>query len=252
MHCKREPHGTVNRLNTARIPLCLPPQVKTPFLYTLGLSRYAEIYLGLEAVWLAEIGDPIRWIGNISGDSDPEDYSNSKERIQAALRLVYLPELMRTKRFETDFLILRSLDPQLAGLDRGDKNAGSEFRRYIEKHIPAKPHLLVAYIWIMYQALFNGGLFIRMQLLKAGPEFWGLPTRTMNPAVFPAPLSFWQVDGEETVKSDFRSRIIKADKLLTEPERKEILQEAVGIFHRCELITLQLDEDVHVKVKLEQ
>ena len=214
----REPHGKVNRLNTARIPLCLPPEAKTPLLYALGLSRYAEIYLGLEKVWLAEIGDPLHWI---EGPSDTLDsYASDKDRIQAVLRLIYLPELLRTKRFEADLLALQSLDPHIAGLVTGEENAGTEVRQYIEEDLSARPHLLVAYIWVMYQALFNGGRFIRMQLLKAGPEFWGLSAKTMNPAAFPAPLSFWHVDTDEAIKTSFRTRVNMADKLLTETERE--------------------------------
>ena len=100
----------------------------------------------------------------------------------------------------------------------------------------------------MYQALFNGGLFIRMQLLKAGPEFWGMSAKTMNPAALPATLSFWHVDAEESTKTSFRSRMNMADKLLTEAEREEIMQEAVEILCRCELITLQLDADIRARM----
>ncbi|PWY61658.1 heme-binding peroxidase [Aspergillus eucalypticola CBS 122712] len=242
----KEPHGKVNHLNTARIPLCLPPEARTPLLYTLGLLRYAEIYLGLEKVWLAEIGDPIHWIQGTSDNMDPN--TSGRERIQTVLRLLYLPELLRTKRFEADFLALQSLDPNISSLGAGKVTAGSQFRQYIEEDLPTKPHLLVAYIWIMYQALFNGGRFIRMQLLKAGPEFWGLSARSMNTAALPVPLSFWHVDEEEVIKASFRSRLNMADKLLTETEREEIIQEAVEILRRCELITLQLDADVHVEM----
>ncbi|KAI9371583.1 heme-binding peroxidase [Aspergillus egyptiacus] len=243
----KEQHGKVNRLNTARIPLCLPPETKTPLLYALGLSRYAEIYLGLEKTWLAEIGDPIEWIEGTRDNLD--SFASSKERIQAILRLIYLPELLRTKRFEADLLALQSLDPDIsAGLGTGRENAGRKFRQYIEEDIAMKPHLLVAYIWVMYQALFNGGRFIRMQLLKAGPEFWGLSAKTMDPTAFPAPLSFWNVDRDESIKTSFRSRVNMADKLLTEAEREEIMQEAVEILCRCELITLQLEDDVRARM----
>ncbi|KAJ5860954.1 uncharacterized protein N7529_008264 [Penicillium soppii] len=238
----KEPHGVVNRLNTARIPLCLPPLVQAPTLYTLGLSRYTEIYLGLEEIWHAQIGDFADWAGNIS--EDPSSYGSDAERVQAVLRLIYIPELLRTRRVEADFEALKLLDPSIAKLDMGKENAGSEFRRYMKEHIPAKPHLLVVYVWIMYQALFNGGRFIRLQLLKAGPEFWGLSPREMDPTAFPPPLSFWCVEEGEVVQAKFRNSVLKADKLLTETEREEILDESREIFRRCELITHQLDEDV--------
>ncbi|EFY84728.1 hypothetical protein J3459_018214 [Metarhizium acridum] len=237
----REVHGKVNRLNTARIPLCLPPRAKSPAIYALGLARYAEIFLGLEKVWHAQIGDASEWMGNIS--DEPSSYKSDKERVQAALRMIYLPELLRTRHLQADFAALKLLDPEMAGLDSEQGHAGSEIRKHIEECVSGKPHLLVAYVWIMYQALFNGGRFIRAQLLKAGPEFWGLPADEADLTAFPPPLSFWRVEEDEFVKARFRDCVVTADRLLTEPERQEIFDEAVGIFRRCELITLQLDDD---------
>ncbi|KHN97521.1 heme-binding peroxidase [Metarhizium album ARSEF 1941] len=241
----REVHGKVNRLNTARIPLCLPPRAESPALYTLGLSRYAEIYRGLEEVWHAQIGDGAECMGDIS--NEPSSYGTDKERIQAVLRMIYLPELLRTKRLQADFAALKQLHRAAASVDTTRGNAGTEFRRYIEDYIPTKPHLLVVYAWIMYQALFNGGRFIRKQLVKAGPEFWGLSAAEMDPsAALPPPLSFWRVEEEASVEARFRDRVVTAGKLLTERERLEIYDEALEIFRRCQLITIQLDEDAKV------
>ncbi|KAJ5095325.1 hypothetical protein NUU61_004681 [Penicillium alfredii] len=242
----KEPHSVVNRLNTARIPLCLPPSVKTPIYYTLGFARWAEIYLGLEEVWHSQIGDPADWT-DLS--DDPKAYASDQDRVQAVLRKICLPELLRTRRLEGDFAALKALDPTIANLDLAKENVGTQFRSYIKEHIPTKPHLLVAYIWIMYQALFNGGRFIRMQLLKAGPDFWGLTEKEMDPTAFPSPLSFWCVEEADVVQAEFRNRVVKADNLLTETERQEILQESLEIFRRCELITHQLDEDVAAGLK---
>ncbi|KAH0593468.1 hypothetical protein MHUMG1_08605 [Metarhizium humberi] len=237
----RQAHGKVNRLNTARIPLCLPPRTKSPAIYTLGLSRYAEIFLGLEKVWNDLIGDASEWMGNTS--DEPSSYNSDQERVQAVLRTIYLPELLRTKRLQADFAALKPLHAEMDNLDSGGGNAGSEFRKYIERDVATKPHLLVAYVWIMYQALLNGGHFIRAQLLKAGPEFWGLSAQEADLTALPPPLSFWRVQEAELVKARFRDCVVAADRLLTEPERREILDEALEIFRRCELITLQLDED---------
>ena len=174
---------------------------------------------------------------------EPSSYKSDKERVQAVLRTIYLPELLRTKRLQADFAALKPLHAEMDNLDPGGGNAGSEFRKYIEQDVSTKPHLLVAYVWIMYQALFNGGRFIRAQLLKAGPEFWGLSAQEADLTALPPPLSFWRVQEAELVKARFRDCVVAADKLLTEPERREILDEALEIFRRCELITLQLDED---------
>lgn len=229
----------VNHLNTARIPLCLPPQANTSGLYTLGFSRYAQIYLGFEEVWHSIIGDYEDWSTASEIDDDPIIFSSDEERVKAILRFLYMPELYRTRRLESDLAALNSLD---SGFSLGDDNAGTEFRQYIKQRISENAHLLVAYIWIMYQALFNGGRFIRGQLLKAGPEFWSLSPKEMDPTNFPSPLSFWCVEDDDAVRMEFKRRVLKADKMLTETERREILDEALEIFRRCRLLTLQLDE----------
>lgn len=232
----------VNQLNTARIPLCLPPQANTSGLYTLGFSRYAQIYLGFEEVWQSIIGDYEDWSTATEIGDDPTIFSSDEERVKAILRFLYMPELYRTRRLESDLAALNSLDPGFASLGLGEDNAGTEFRQYIKQRISENAHLLVAYIWIMYQALFNGGRFIRGQLLKAGPEFWGLSPKEMDPANFPSPLSFWCVEDDDAVRMEFKRRVLKADKILTETERREILDEALEIFRRCRLLTLQLGE----------
>lgn len=206
----------------------------------MGFSRWAEIYYGFEEVWHSIIGDHADWPTETS--DDPASFSTDKERVEAVLRSICMPELHRSRRLDSDFAALKVLEPSVASLDPHTANVGREFRQYIKERMPEKPHLLVAYIWIMYQALFNGGRFIRMALLKAGPEFWGLSPKEMDPTNFPSPLSFWCVENDETVKTEFRTRVEKADNLLTEPEREEILAEALEIFRRCTLITLELDE----------
>ncbi|OAA36479.1 heme-binding peroxidase [Metarhizium rileyi] len=244
-HVIRTAHGKLNRLNTARIPLCLPPQAKSPALYALGLSRYAEIYLELEDMWHAQVGDADEWMGNTS--YEPDAYGSDKERVQAALRTIYLPELLREKRLEADLAAMKLLDPSIVNMLAAQGDADSEFRQYLKQHVSKKPHLLVAYIWIMYQALLNGGLFIRAELMKAGPDFWGMSAEDMDPTALPPPLSFWCVEEASFVKDQFKECIISAEKLLTEAERREILEESPGILRRCELITLQLDEELSIR-----
>jgi hypothetical protein len=212
-------------------------------LYALGLSRYAEIYLGLEEVWHAKRTE------NISDESQSGE--SDKKRLQEVLRMIYLPELLRTERFRNDFAALKSQYKSIRDLDTDTANAGSEFRQYINDHISGNPHLLVVYVWIMYQALFNGGRFIRGKLLKADPTFWGWPEEEMDPTALPVPLPFWcieknGVEKDADVEAKFRKQVIEAEKLLTEHERKDILDEAPKILLRCKGITEQLEEEVGV------
>ncbi|KAE8151587.1 hypothetical protein BDV25DRAFT_128662 [Aspergillus avenaceus] len=234
----KEPHGTVNRMNTARIPLCLPPRATSPTLYTMGFSRYVQMYLGLEEAWNAQIGDPYEETEGASHNDS--SLMADEQRVRTLLRQIYMPELLRTRRIEADLRQLTALsDTPLMS----DANTGTEFRQYINERGTQKPHLLLAYVWVLYSAMFNGGRWIRGLLFRAGPEFWGLSSKELSADYFPAPLSFWQVDDYEKVKGEFRSRVVNADSLLTATERQEVLDETLEIFRRCEQITLELDRD---------
>jgi hypothetical protein len=106
-----------------------------------------------------------------------------------------------------------------------------------------KPHILVAYIWVLYSAILFGGREICTQLLKAGPEFWGLSVADFASERTPSPLSFWNIDDNMAVRAKLRDRILKADHLLTSQERQDVLLESKEIFRKFESITTSLDED---------
>jgi heme oxygenase len=43
---------------------------------------------------------------------------------------------------------------------------------HIETRVRANPHLLIAYAWTLYLAVFSGGRYIRSNLCDAGEDFW--------------------------------------------------------------------------------
>ena len=47
----RKQHTELNRLIIDRLPLALPPTSKTPAVYTLGLSAFAQIFFAFEAAF---------------------------------------------------------------------------------------------------------------------------------------------------------------------------------------------------------
>ncbi|KAJ5157017.1 uncharacterized protein N7482_008117 [Penicillium canariense] len=242
------PHASIHRLNLARIALCLPPRVDGVGLYALGLSRYAELFYEVEAAWASLIGDPgdityqqAEIIGQEQGGLDP------KTRVQTLLRRLYMPELQRTRALKTDLQFLRALDvtrnPDIWE-SINDWNAGRQVRQEIHRRILDKPHILVAYIWIMYSSMLYGGRVIRAQLLKAGPDFWGLSAAELSPhRRTPCPLSFWQIDDDVGVKVKFRVRVAEVEQFLSSREQQDIFEEARAIFGMFEMLTRSLDEE---------
>jgi hypothetical protein len=93
----------------------------------------------------------------------------------------------------------------------------------------------------MYLALFNGGRWIRRQLVSAGSNFW-------KGDAFP--LSFWDFgDGsgeeeDEALKLRFKDSLLAASSLLTEAEKEDVIEEAKRLFDMCSEMVLFLDEAV--------
>lgn len=120
--------------------------------------------------------------------------------------------------------------------------------------VTSKPHLLVAYAWVMYMAVFSGGRWIRGQLVGAGEAFWrvvgdgdeeeGEGEGEGKRGFEQAGLSFWHFVGEEDgedIKREFKRRLASAETVLTAKERSEVVEEAVEIFRRSLLLVEELD-----------
>lgn len=127
----------------------------------------------------------------------------------------------------------------------------------LRARLEAKPHLLIAYAWVLYMAIFSGGRWIREQLGNAGPGFWlqsdDIPPphldRVDRKAVYTElpGFSFLSFDGTEDgedIKREFKSRLAQAETLLTDDERHEVVDAAQQLFGRCIAMIGELDREV--------
>jgi hypothetical protein len=98
-------------------------------------------------------------VSSIEENDDPYTRLNAKTRIRTVLRMLCLPELLRTRALQSDLRLLIALDPLgpqagIASVD--DLNTGRRVGQDIRQRIWDKPHILVAYVWIMYSAFLRG------------------------------------------------------------------------------------------------
>lgn len=232
-------------MNTDRIRLCLTGEKKSVVSFAVGFSFYAEVYFGFEEAWCEIDGSRSSDSdsgGNSDGNSsDGSDLAAYHEKIQQLSELIRMDGLNRTERLQADLARFHSLDPAIAHLTE-EELGGSHTREDVKERIREKPHRLLAYAWVLYQALFNGGRFIRRQLIKAGPEFWGLSPKSEDLELFPPPLSFWHVPDDPSYEKEFRSRVKEAEGLLTTAETDDVIDESVGIICRCKGLTEELDK----------
>ncbi|KAG5971700.1 hypothetical protein E4U56_006680 [Claviceps arundinis] len=236
-------HAKLNKLVIARLPLALPPLATSSLVYASGLMHIAPIYSTFETAW-----------SDILHESDPSKVS---PEVLKALDSLHLPGLMRADRLEADIRSMMGWT-QAATREQLDRVSETghleEFVSHIRRAINSKPHVLLAYSYILFMALFAGGRYMRATLESAGEDFWqrlpsGPDSQRENEASSTEqcgmPLRFFHfdtpLDGED-LRRDFKQRLADAEMSLTYQEKHDIVQEAICIFENLILLVAQLDD----------
>ncbi|CAH0058981.1 unnamed protein product [Clonostachys solani] len=246
-------HARLNRLIMARLQLALPPRIADPSLYISGLFHIAPIYITFETLW--------------------ESTSNFHPR---------RPGLMRSAKLKEDLGVLTGWPEHVV---QEQLNMMSEtghlahFLDHMRRSINSRPHVLIAYAYIFFMALFAGGRFIRASLESVGHAFWDQCPSPVRPNMMACekdrrhsaesldtsetshdekpggsrgspeshgfPLGFFHfstpMDGED-LKREFKKRLSGSETVLTDREKDDVVNESVCIFENMILLVGQLDE----------
>lgn len=215
----RHDHLILNRLITSRMPLCLPPKTDNPVRFALGLTVFAHLYTSFEYAW--------------------ESSLSQTSKAPAYLVDLETDGLSRHLRLSRD---LHSLSTLLGSKAAKRMTKLDHETKYIKKEVfqlcQDKPHLILAWAWTMYLAIFNGGRYIRAVLEQAGDDFWGTKTY---------PLEFWHFEGKDDgdkIHDAFKDNFDDAAERLSREQKDEVILEAKRIFHVCEDIVHVLDDKV--------
>ncbi|KAL8783858.1 MAG: hypothetical protein Q9213_004348 [Squamulea squamosa] len=154
--------------------------------------------------------------------------NNSPSRTHDALRALHLPGLERAEALENDIKLLL---PPLHRVPTPCHHPRLQaFQCHIESSLVSKPHLLFAYTWIFYMALFSGGRYIRSKLRTAfTPSSTSTSQRHLDKL---AGLSLWNFPGDadgEDLKLEFKARVAMLSNSLSEEEKANIVAEGVHI-----------------------
>lgn len=193
----RTTHHHLNKLIIARLPLALPPFVTDPSIYASGLLRVAPIYIKFEALWSQIIenthGSTVPGSNNFFGSSATEQlFQDSRGtpqisneyspvvcyRIHSLLHYLQLPDLLRSKRLQSDIqnLTNASASEIQTHIDTASITGSlAKFLKHSKRSIEKNPHVILAYAWVLYMALFSGGRYVRSSLKDAGgsgASFW--------------------------------------------------------------------------------
>lgn len=248
----RTTHTRLNKTILSRLPLALPPSTTTPALYTTGLLHIAPIYLVFESLWLnltSPTPPPPPYLSPTSLALFPHDLTTTPTppapeppkcppHILQILQSLLPPSLPRTPSLHADLTHLLASPPdQPLRLPPTTSPRLSAFLSHTRRSVAKNPHVLLAYAWVLYMALFSGGRFILATLESAGPEFWG--------GNAPPPLSFFRFpgadNGEEEVKGQFKARLAELERGLSERETEQVVQEARCVFEGLVLVVGEVD-----------
>ncbi|EED22811.1 conserved hypothetical protein [Talaromyces stipitatus ATCC 10500] len=230
-------HGVVGRLL-----LAIPPNTNSPHLYALGISRFARIYSVFETAWR-------EYLSTSSHSSSAELSTNDQARYHALLSQAYISTLARSQRLTSDLTNLKTeWGDNITTAQEGNDVAVRDTVTHVTQTCLKKPYVLLAYSWIMYMALFNGGRWIRDQLINAGPQFWFQQNENIDKAdalIGPSFLSFWFFDDAEDgedVKRAFKAAFVEASrKYLTQDECADVIRETNAMFQHCLNIVSEID-----------
>lgn len=230
----RSQHAHLNQLILSRLPLALPPHSHSPLPYAQGLLHFAAIYYAFESAW------------QILSDYEPvSELPLETAVVLSSLIHLHIPALARVERLITDLSLLLSL-PQSEVTRRIQHPSSKQtiaFVAHIRDTARNKPHALIAYAWVMYMALFNGGRWIREQLCTARDISW-VPTNAELASSETAGLGFWFFEGSDDgddIKEDFKTRLVDVGSMLGPEHREDIIDEAKTIFERCAGMVEELD-----------
>lgn len=197
-------HTALNDLITARLPLCLPPQAPTAALYLAGLEALLCIFGPIETAF-----------DRLAADADAsflETAARSDTTILVSAPATLLPKgLARTPRLRCDIAALQEhlretstpishpapWSAQNTSYGKGQDDLDALLHAYaahISTAAAARPHVLLAYAWVMYMGVLSGGRWIRAQIdasatsnasadgaaAGAATTFWPVPTASSS------------------------------------------------------------------------
>ena len=266
-------HAHLNRMITTCLPLAVPPHSTDPSTYSTGILHIAPIYLQFEKSWDALL-DASQHADRVAKGQPSKNASQAyfRERQRditgSILQPLRVPGLRRSDRLRADIQSLTGYTDKLVSaalVSSGRLPSLKAFTDHIETSVVRSPHVLLAYSWVMYMAIFSGGRYLRATLQDAGEDFW--TGETADPAkkqstpvasedspkkygrrgdpnnVMPG-LSFFHFLGDqdgEDIKLEFKRRYAELELLLTDAEKDEVVQEAHIIFDSMGAIVEELD-----------
>ncbi|KAI9649000.1 hypothetical protein NHQ30_001566 [Ciborinia camelliae] len=196
-YCNKSCPFSTQQINSPSFASRFTPYTTNPSIYVSGILHIAPIYITFESSWQSIIDAPILPVSlkdeqtrsdSLGSISDSVDSQSSRvcSRTQSLLSHLLLPGLLRSGRLQADIRTLtgipdHKIKEQLKAVS--DNGRLAEFIAHTKQSVQTNPHVLLAYAWVLYMALFSGGRYLRASLQAAGgfEDFWDRDPSPVRP-----------------------------------------------------------------------
>lgn len=185
----------------------------------------------------------------IEGSLEREFAKGDDNEMTHILKSIWKPEIARSKKAEQDLMFY--YDNNEEKFIKPIMPEQIKFSEHIETVTKEKPYLLLAYLHVMYLALFAGGRIMRSSLSKATGIFPTVEGKKREEVVRMG-TNFFTFDVED---EDFLRLIYKRDyelftrNSLTEEQKLEIIQEGQYIFQQNANCVSELEQHNLARIK---
>lgn len=219
-------HNKIDKLVTLKFALAL----RDYKIYRQGLQSFYHVFATVEELLYRELEDETRpW--------------------HEILLKIWKPEMARTSRAQQDLLFYydddknKFMSPMMP--------AQIEFVKHIREQVEAKPYILIAYLHVMYLALFAGGRVMRSSVSRAAGLF-PQKDNLKHDAIVNLGTNFFRFDvaDEDTFRLLYkRDYELMTRNNLTEEQKLEIIQESKYIFQQNAECVMELEAHNMQRIK---
>lgn len=155
---------------------------------------------------------------------------NSNNRYTEMFKNIYKPEMLRREKLRQDLMFFYEGKPEK--FEKPILQKQIEFTDYIRKTTAEHPYLLLAYMHVLYLALFAGGRIMSSKVAKSLRLFPQVEGKSYDEIVAQG-TNFYKFDVEDSeilrimYKRDYE---LQTRNFLTEDEKREIINESKYIF----------------------
>lgn len=221
----RQAHNKIDKMISIRLAIAL----KDPKMYRQGVQSFYHVFASIER--------------------NLEKQFNAGNEWSSMLKEIWKPAIARTEKCERDLMFYYDERPEKFKTPMLSEQI--EFSRHIDEVTSKKPYLLLAYMHVMYLALFAGGRIMRSSVSKATGLFPQKKGYTHEDIVsLGANLYSFDVEDEDFLRVEYKRDYELATRNgLTEEQKLEIIEESKYIFEQNAKCISEIEKHNLVKLR---